>query len=196
MGSDDNIRDKASRGWLIILVSLTLVLVVLATAVLFLLVINKFSVDIQMNGSDRIVLEYGESYEEAGAAAQLQGSIVLTEGMELEIRTEGTVPPLQLGEFPITYTASFGLWNGKAVRTVIVEDTQAPVITLFTNAAVHTRPGQDYREEGYLAVDNYDGDITDLVEATVGDGIVTYTVTDSSGNAASVTRRIRYTDPE
>jgi len=196
MGIDENIRDKASRSWLIILVSLTLVLVVLATAVLFLLVINKFSIDIRMSGPETVVLEYGETYEEAGASGQLLGSIVLTEGMDLGVRTEGTVPPLQLGEFPITYIASFGPWSGTATRTVRVLDTQPPVITLFTNTAVYTRPGQDYREEGFLAVDNYDGDITDLVESVEGGGYVTYTVTDSSGNTATVTRQIRYSDPE
>ena len=196
MGIDDNIRDKASRSWLIILVSVTLVLVVLATALLFLLVINKFSIRIQMNGPETVTLEYGEAYEESGADARLLGSIVLTEGMELEVRRDGTVPTLQLGEYSITYSASFGPWSGSALRTVIVTDTQSPVITLFTNTAVRTRAGQDYREEGYLAVDNYDGDITDRVEVTMGDGIVTYTVTDSSGNTASVTRQIRYADPE
>lgn len=196
MGIDETIRDKTSRGWLIILVSLTLVLVVLATAVLFLLVINKFSIHIQMNGPDTVTLEYGQVYEEPGADAELRGSIVLTEGMELEVHTDGTVPPLQLGEFPITYTASFGPWHGTAVRTVLVTDTQAPVITLFTNTAVHTRPGQYYREEGFLAVDNYDGDITDRVESIEEAGYVIYTVTDSSGNVATVTRQIRYADPE
>ena len=196
MGIDETVRDKASRGWLILLVSVTLVLVVLATALLFLLVINKFAVEVRMNGPETVTLEYGETYEEAGASAQLAGSIVLTEGMELEVKPEGSVPPLQLGEFPITYSASFGPWSGKAVRTVTVTDSQPPVITLFTNSAVYTRSGQAYREEGYIAVDNYDGDITDLVEVTEGDGVMIYTVTDSSGNTATVTREIRYADAE
>ena len=196
MGIDETLRDKASRSWLIILVSVTLVLVVLATAVLFLLVINKFSIDIQLNGPEKLTIEYGQSYEEPGAAAQLVGSIVMKEGMDLEVRTDGTVPPLQLGEFPISYTAAWGPWSGTAVRTVVVMDSQPPVITLFTNTAYHTRPGQEYREEGYVAVDNYDGDITDRVEAIEGDGFVTYTVTDSSGNTATVIRQIRYADPE
>lgn len=196
MGIDETIRDKTSRSWLIILLSVILALVVLATALLFLLVMNKFCVEVRMVGPETLTLEYGEVYEESGAKAELRGSIVLKEGTALEVRTEGTVPPLQLGEYPITYTASFGPWRGSAVRTVRVVDTQPPVITLFTNTAVFTRPGQAYREEGYLAVDNHDGDITDLVEVTEKDGLVTYTVTDSSGNETSVTRKIRYALPE
>lgn len=196
MGTDELTRDKTSRGWLIILVSLTLVLVVLSTALVFLLVVNKFAVEIQMNGDPAVTMEYGQHYDDPGATAVLRGSIVLTEGLELDVHTGGSVPDLVLGKHRITYTASFGLWSGTAVRSVVVEDTQPPVITLFTNTAVFTRPGQPYREEGYLAVDNYDGDITDAVEVTEGEGIVTYTVTDSSGNKATVTRPVRYADPE
>ncbi|MBQ8239107.1 MAG: DUF5011 domain-containing protein [Oscillospiraceae bacterium] len=196
MGTDELTRDKTSRGWLIILVSVTLVMVVLITALLFLLVVNEFAVEIRMNGDPSVTLEFGESYEDPGASAVLRGSIILTDGLALDVRTEGTAPGLVLGRHQITYTASFGPWSGTVVRNVKVTDTQPPVITLFTNTAVFTRPGQPYREEGYLAVDNYDGDITDSVVVTEGDGIVTYTVTDSSGNCATVTRQIRYADPE
>ena len=180
------------RGWLMILIGVTLALVLVATALLFLLVINKFTVEVRVNGPETVALEYGESYEERGASAVLRGSLVFTEGIGLDVRTEGTVPELSLGEFDITYTASLGPWSGDACRRVRVVDTQPPVSTLFTNSAAYTWPGHDYREEGYLAVDNYDGDRTDRVEVTRGDGVVTYTVTDSSGNAACVTRRIRY----
>ena len=192
MGLDELTRDKTSRGWLILLIGISLVLVLLATALLFLLVINEFTVELQMNGPGEITLEYGDTYEEAGAEAVLRGSMVFTEGFELEVQTDGKVPPLCLGAFPVTYSAALGPWHGSVTRIVRVVDTQPPEITLFTNEAVYTRPGQEYREEGYLAVDNYDGDITDLVQVTVGDGTVTYTVTDSSGNSAVIIRRIRY----
>lgn len=196
MGVDEMVREKTSRGWLILLVSVTSALVVLATGLVFLLAVNKFGVEVRLNGPETVTLEYGEGYEEPGASAELRGSMVLTEGLALEVRTEGAVPPLALGTYEITYTASWGPWKGAAVRTVTVTDREPPVITLFTNTAVHTRPGQAYREEGYLAVDNYDGDITDLVEVTEGEGIVTYTVTDSSGNETTVIRQIRYAEPE
>ena len=196
MGTDELTRDRTSRGWLIVMVSVTLILVVLITALLFLLVVNEFSVEIQMKGDPSVTLEYGDSYKDPGATAVLRGSIVLTDGMALEVQSDGTVPDLVLGEHPITYRASFGPWNGTAVRSVEVVDTQPPEITLFSNTAVFTRQGQPYREEGYLAVDNYDGDITDLVEVTEGDGVVFYCVTDSSGNSTVVSREIRYADAE
>lgn len=188
MGRDE----RTSRGWLTLLVSVSLVLVLLTTALVFLLVINEFTVEIRMDGSAEMELEYGDSYSEPGASAMLRGSLAFTDGIPLTVTADGTVPPLRLGCYTVTYTAGFGPWQASAERTVRVVDTVAPEITLFTNSAVFTHPGQPYREEGYIAVDNYDGDITDLVEVAVGEGTVTYTVTDSSGNAAVIIRKIRY----
>lgn len=195
MRTDELIRGRQGRKWLIIWVSLSLMLVLAATAVLLLLVINEFSVKIQMNGPEDVTLEYGETYEEPGAEAVLQGSMALSEGKQMTVRVQGQVPELQLGTYVITYSASFGPWRGSAVRTVHVVDTQAPRIVLFSNDYL-TPPGQEYREEGYLAVDNYDGDITDQVVVTQGDGVVIYSVADSSGNTAAVIRQIRYADAE
>ena len=59
----------------------------------------------------------------------------------------------------------------------------------------------EYSEFGYTATDNYDGDLTDQVTfttdldtAVVGMYEVIYTVTDSSGNTAEVTRYVEVTD--
>lgn len=196
MSSDEMNQDRTSRGWLTILVAITLVLVVLITGLLFLLVVNEFSVDIDLAGDANVTVEYGESYADPGATAVLRGTRAFTEGFELEVRTTGTVAEYQLGEQEIVYTASFGPWISTRTRTIRVRDSREPVITLFTNDAVLTKPGQPYREEGYIAVDNYDGDITDLVEVTEEAGSVRYTVSDSSGNTVTVIRQIRYSDPE
>lgn len=195
MGFDELMRDRARKSWLILWVSVTLVLVLLATALLFLLVVNKFTVEIQMNGDASVTLEYGDPYEDPGAMAVLRGSMAFMEGVELDVQTRGKVPALMLGEYTITYTASFGPWSGSATRTVTVVDTKAPEITLFSNGKL-TQLGQNYREEGFIAVDNYDGDITDQVQVTESEGEMIYTVADSSGNTVTVTRQIRYAGAE
>ena len=195
MGSEQIPRNRTGRNWLILWVSLSLVLVLLATTLLFLLVINEFSVEVTLRGRTELTMEYGEDFDERGAKAVLRGSMAFKEGIELPVKIDGSVPTLCLGEFSVTYSASFGPWSGSAVRKVTVVDTKAPEITLFSHGKL-TQPGQPYREEGYLAVDNYDGDITDQVQVTEGAGVMIYTVTDSSGNTAMITRSIRYTDPE
>lgn len=196
MGLDEIIHTKTSKKWLVVLVSVSLMLVLVVTALLILLVINKFDVEIRVAGDPSVTLEYGEAFQEPGAAAVLRGSLAFRDGIDLEVKTQGTVEEFTLGTYQISYTASLGPWSGSSSRTVYVVDTTAPVITLFTNDQKLTQPGQDYREEGYLAMDNCDGDITDLVEVTQGDGVVVYTVSDSSGNCATITRQIRYASAE
>lgn len=57
-----------------------------------------------------------------------------------------------------------------------------PVIILKSKPDTYALPGHAYEEEGFTAMDNYDGTITDRVKSTAHDGIVTYEVYDSSGN--------------
>ena len=54
--------------------------------------------------------------------------------------------------------------------------------------------GVIYQEAGFAATDNYDGDITDRVVRTEEPGLVTYAVTDSSGNPAVAQRKIPLRD--
>ena len=101
-----------------------------------------------------------------------------------------------MGTYRIYYTAQY-LWASKTVeREVTVVDATAPVITL-TYIPGHVTPlGQPYQEEGFRAVDDYDGDITDRVQTSIDGDVVTYTVADSSGNQTSVQRSILRSDVE
>ena len=98
-----------------------------------------------------------------------------------------------LGEYELNYETKL-LWRkAMAKRTVVVKDTQLPVITL-TSTGKLTLPNAEYEEEGFTAVDNYDGDITDKVKKEIVNDKVYYTVTDSSGNTAKKVRIIKYGD--
>ena len=81
------------------------------------------------------------------------------------------------------------------VDTIHVVDTQPPIITLKGDAVVQTKNIENYRESGYEALDNYDGDLTWKVqrkcvpdEFEVGKYIFIYSVSDSSGNTATIER--------
>ena len=75
-------------------------------------------------------------------------------------------------------------------------DDEKPVINLKDGSTVYVRYGNTYKEPGYTATDNCDGDITDKVEVSgnVGNNVgtykVTYKVTDSSDNITEVTRTV------
>ncbi len=75
-----------------------------------------------------------------------------------------------------------------------VDDTTPPVIELVSNPDSYTMPNHAYVEEGYSAIDDVDGDITDRVVSYQGEGKVYYYVEDSAGNSTTVVREIVYSD--
>ena len=87
-------------------------------------------------------------------------------------------------------------------RTVVVSsDTTPPVITLIGEPEVSINVGEEYIDEGAIAVDEQDGNLTpfvddkgtvDAVDTSVpGEYVITYDVVDFAGNTAvQVTRKV------
>lgn len=171
------------------------ILVLLTAAFILFFVVNRWTLDLTLNGDAALTLEYGQRYEEPGAQAFLYGSLFLRDGWQTTVHTAGKVDCTRLGTYTITYRSKFLTAGAKAVRQVTIQDTQPPQITLKADADSYTLPGEDYQEEGYTAEDNYDGDLTEQVRRKVKNGKVYYTVADSSGNEATVVRQINYNDP-
>lgn len=164
--------------------------VTILAAVLF---YNSYYVDVMLSGNENLVLEYGESYEEQGARAVLKNRFTKEE-VPIEVSTEGEVDNQRIGTYYISYSAKRYNHTAQETRTIVVEDTIAPVLELKYAEGSYTAIGSPYEEEGYTAYDNYDGDITDRVESYEANGIVYYTVSDSSGNVATAERVINYKD--
>lgn len=164
---------------------------VVAAIVLFAVVswCTSLSIELQPNGgAEPVTVVFGkEFYQEKGATAT-------ADGKQLDVRIEGTVDNAKLGVYKITYYAEYLWLSATAEREVRVVDTTAPVIELTTKDDYFTKPGEAYQEEGFVAIDDYDGDISDKVERIEADGKVTYKVKDSSGNETMVVRQIEYAD--
>lgn len=156
---------------------------------------NVYKVDLFLNGDETVTLEFGESYDELEARAVGYGTMLKKEPQKLSVAIEGDVDTTKLGTYQIAYTAEFEGVKESIVRTVRVVDTVSPEITLNADPEHYTLPGHSYKEEGYTATDNYDGDLTDQVTATEQNGKVVYTVTDTAGNVTTVERQIHYDDP-
>ncbi|MBE6916999.1 MAG: DUF5011 domain-containing protein [Ruminococcaceae bacterium] len=149
----------------------------------------NLKLDIRLNGGDApIVVVHGkDTYQEQGATATVNGKVV-------DVTIEGEVDHMKLGVYKLTYRAEY-LWLSASVqREVHVVDSTAPIIILNEDPEHFTKPGEPYEEEGFTAVDDYDGDITDKVESYEQNGKVIYQVTDSSGNETTVVRQIKYAD--
>lgn len=157
---------------------------------------NQYTLKISLRQDDVVSIEYGQNYIEPGSSAEFFGTRLHTEPTDVPVVVEGAVNTEKLGVYLLKYKAQYGKYIGTAYRRVEVVDTKAPEITLVSNPDTFTLPGQAYKEEGYTAIDNHDGDITDQVLWQSDKDKVIYTVSDASGNVTTVERMIVYKDPE
>ncbi|MDB4432566.1 DUF5011 domain-containing protein [Akkermansiaceae bacterium] len=147
---------------------------------------------ITLTGSASVTIEAGAEYLDAGATATdtLDGAIAVV--VDNKVNTQ--VP----GSYLVSFTAMDAAGNAavEVTRTVIVEDTSPPVITLIGSASVTIEAGAEYTDAGATAIDTLDGAIAVVVDNKVnaqvpGSYLVSFTATDAAGNAAvEVTRTV------
>ena len=183
---------KKNGHWKVFLLSLIAVVAVVT------LVVRLATRKITMNliGDGEMVVEVGTGYNEPGAKA-IYGheGFSLFRNQPLMVRITGTVDANTIGEYIVTYKATCGGKTAEITRKVRVADTQGPVITLKTLEDYYTPIGEAYVEEGFEALDAYDGNLTDrVVREEPGDGTIRYTVSDNAGNQTVMVREIPYDD--
>lgn len=167
-------------------------LFLLAAAFLF---FGGWETKVLLRGPGEITLEYGQQISDPGAEAKFCGKFILKQGITVPVTADRSqLEGAGLGTYTITYSAGVLGASASATRSVTLIDTTAPNIELITDPDAYTKPGETYEEEGFTATDLCDGDLTDQVERVQTETSVTYTVTDHSGNTASVTREIIYDD--
>lgn len=121
---------------------------------------------------------------------------------EVPIEVSGEFDLNNVGVYTLNYSARDSAGNtAKLTSTVHVVDTTPPVITLNSNGNITLEAGSEYIEKGAIAVDNYDGNLTnnitivsDLNSQLIGTYYLTYKVMDSNGNSANVTRTVHVVD--
>lgn len=143
---------------------------------------SKYAV--KLNGDKIINIEVGEKYKELGAKSIIDFK---------NIKISGEVDTKKVG----TYKINYQYFYSNIKRTVKVVDKIKPVIKLKGNVEITLAIGGTYKEPGYEAFDNYDGDLTKKVVVTnnidttkAGIYDVIYEVTDSSGNKENVIRKV------
>ena len=142
---------------------------------------------ITLTGSPDTFTLPGQEYEEEGFAAwdDYDGDI-----------TDRVVRAVS--ETEVVYTVSDSSGNSVEVRREIVyNDPVAPVLTLSGDTKITVPAGGSFKEPGFTATDNCDGDITDRVKVTggidpylPGTYTISYSVEDSYGNTATASRTV------
>lgn len=98
----------------------------------------------------------------------------------------------------VTYEVKDSSGNTTSVtKKIIYKDKDAPTITLEGSEEMYISVGASYKEPGYKAVDNCDGDVTKSVRVEggvdpnkIGTYQVTYFVKDKNGNEAKKERKV------
>lgn len=194
--SEEVSSEKENKGKLgRILKRVAITMGVLLVIALVFWIAGRLSISVELIGDPECTVEFGENYVEAGATAKFGGRWIFPQEKELKVTRSGSVNTEKVGTYHLMYHANYLVFASSAMRTVHVVDTKPPVIRLITVEGAYTIPGEAYEEEGFTAYDNADGDITDRVKSHEEDGIVYYSVTDSSGNKAETQRVIFYHDP-
>jgi len=186
-------KKKRHGHWAQFIIFLLLFVLIVAMVIRF---VAGRRITMTLNGESEVTVEIGSHYIEKGATAVYDHKgFSFLRNQPLAVGISGTVDTSTLGDYEVTYTTSYGGMEQKLVRKVHVADTQAPVITLKTTPDYYTPIGQEYVEEGFEAIDAYDGDVTEnVLREEPGDGTIRYTVSDRAGNKAVVTRQIPYDD--
>lgn len=173
--------------------------IVIASLLLIILVIffyhySTTKIDFKLNGNKEIELELNEEYKEEGAIAKIR-----KKDISKNIKIKGKVDTKKVGTYEIKYSVKYNFIKDKKElkRSVKVKDSISPEIKLKGNEKVSINVGNEYKEEGATANDNYDGDLNDKIKINgevntkkVGTYEITYSVKDSSNNEASVKRKV------
>lgn len=165
----------------IIVVSIIMSIIVICITGFYFLISNALKVD----KTNMEILVF-EDYELPKYQAKIFNK-------DIKVKVNDGVNRDKIGNYKITYEVNF-LFKNKKVVNVKVVDKEKPVIELIGEEEVNNCPNKLYLEEGYKAIDNYDGDLTDNINITKEDNKIVYSVKDSSGNESVKERIINYKD--
>ena len=164
---------------------------ILSTLILIIGILLFSSFTFKLNGEEKIIVNYQDEYIESGAIAK-----TFWKNNNDKIKIEGEVDTSKLGCYEIDYTYKSGPFNFTLTREVDVVDNTPPVLTLKGEDTINACSLDSYEEEGYEAIDNYDGDITQKVIVTQEEDEIFYKATDASGNTTTKIRKVKEKDTE
>ena len=116
-----------------------------------------------------------------------------------KVEIEGNIDYSKIGTYEITYKVPtlFGTYTEK--ETISVVDTTPPDLTLTGEIEINQSYASEFQEPGFTAVDACEGDLAQKVtvkktDVNENEQEIKYTVSDSSGNTITKTRKIHIVD--
>ena len=156
-------------------------------------VVDQTAPILSLVGEALLVLEVGATFEDPGFLVEDNVD------PDPQVRVTGEVDTMSPGAYAFTYAAvdASGNQSPALVRTLLIKDTQPPVIQLNGLSPVDVLQDRTYVDAGATAVDAVDGQVEvesrgTIDTSVVGIQVLTFTARDASGNRAKpVTRVVR-----
>ena len=150
---------------------------------------NDGEIKFELIGPSPLYINAGSPYSEYGIKV-LYNDVDVSNKVKID---SSSVDITKLGEYKVRYT--YG--DEYIYREVIVIDNSKPVINLIGGEEVYILLGGNYQESGYTVTDNADTDLESKVvvnggvnTGAEGEYTIEYSVTDSSGNTGTATRKV------
>lgn len=149
---------------------------------------------ITLIGGTEITSDIGKDFMDPGFTATDDCDGDLT----AQVKVDGTVDSKKAGNYKLIYTIEDTSGNlCKMERLVRVGDFKGPDLKLKGETDSYIKLGSSYKDPGFTATDNIDGDVTSQVKVSgkvdtgkTGTHTITYTVTDRAGNQTKRTRTV------
>ena len=170
-------------------------LIILIIVITISVIYNTFP-RLQLNGSQNMTISYRNEYQDPGVIVKNATGNYMS-----KIKIDSNIDTKKIGNYYIDYSLKLKGRTLHVRRNVKIIDDIAPVIKLKGKQITEISIKTDYKEPGYEAIDEYEGDITQKVEIqgkidteNYGEYILTYKVEDNSGNKTEVNRIIKVID--
>ena len=137
-----------------------------------------------------LVIDVNSNFTPIGVSA-CYGNKFKCRGIDVSLYNE--VDTSLIGDYKVSYVASYGKHKKILVSHVKVVDNIDPVINV-EDELFYVCPNSDKYDIKYDATDNYDGDISDKVSMDVLGDVIKLSVSDSSGNMVSKIIELRRED--
>jgi len=177
--------------WTVYSIAVFIAAIILSLLIKLLFFSGLFVPLLELNGDRHMEVEVNTKFEDPGAKARFRFS-----DYSDNVIVQSSLDTTKLGDYTIRYT--FLAYDKSLTRSVTVVDTNAPNIKLHGGDTLRMFLNETFTDPGYEATDNYDGDLSEQVSVDttaldsgkVGTYDVIYSVNDSSGNTATVTRKV------
>lgn len=150
--------------------------------------------NIQIIGDKILKLEVNQLYQDYGVKAYYH-----FKDITINVKEKSNIDTSKIGKYKVQYEITCDNKTTVEERVIEVVDTLPPIITLEGEDKVYATTIEKYKEQGFKAQDNYDGDITQNVivnteQITENSYKKIYCVKDSSGNYCEIERQVEIKD--